>query len=396
MCNEAATLVDRIFPSAPIRQWVMSLPFELRALAGTKTDVLAAMERIFAEETGRMTTRLAGIDGAQTGSIGCPQRFGSSMNLHVPMHTLGLDGVFEKIEGGVRFHEAPPPSKENVGEVARRVRDRALRWLRRRGYLDERAAEERSNETATPSAIEACTQLALAGGAFLARPFELEENHDADKPSARPRARPPSRARPRAARGRLRAPRAPRGSPPPAGRSSPQALEQLVRASLGAIADAGLTPTTVAIAAASSRPPSSAEAPAAAGVALGTVSTWPARMATADRGSMPASMLAPREDGTGGCYEPPHGSSERVAELSETMAVSHRPPRRPSTGAAGRFPTVALSCGSMPPSAPGGEALQLGVVGMGVERRGGDRELVVEAAPLGVGLLGHGCSCQRL
>jgi hypothetical protein len=32
---------------------------------------------------------------------------------------------------GVRFHEAPPPSKDDVGEVAQRVRDRAVRWLRR-------------------------------------------------------------------------------------------------------------------------------------------------------------------------------------------------------------------------------------------------------------------------
>ena len=32
MCNEAAHITDRIFPSVPIRQWVMSVPFDLRAL----------------------------------------------------------------------------------------------------------------------------------------------------------------------------------------------------------------------------------------------------------------------------------------------------------------------------------------------------------------------------
>ncbi|XYI00082.1 hypothetical protein ACMHYB_10165 [Sorangium sp. So ce1128] len=81
----------------------------------------------------------------------------------------------------LRYHEAPAPSKDDVGEVVRRVRDRALRWLRRKGYIDERVAEDRSNETPEPSAIEACTQLALAGGAFLARPGEHpKENRDAD------------------------------------------------------------------------------------------------------------------------------------------------------------------------------------------------------------------------
>ena len=58
----------------------------------------------------------------------------------------------------MRFHEPPLP-KDDVGEVAKRVRDRAARWLRRHCYIDERAAEDRSNEVARPSAIEACTQL---------------------------------------------------------------------------------------------------------------------------------------------------------------------------------------------------------------------------------------------
>ncbi|WP_437984621.1 transposase [Sorangium sp. So ce117] len=59
------------------------------------------------------------------------------------------------------------------------MRERALLWLRFRGYLDERAAEERSNETIEPSALDACTQLALAGGAYLARPFEHKDSPDA-------------------------------------------------------------------------------------------------------------------------------------------------------------------------------------------------------------------------
>ncbi|XYH97367.1 transposase zinc-binding domain-containing protein [Sorangium sp. So ce1128] len=54
MCNEAATLVDRILPNVPVRQWVMSLPFDLRALAAKNSDVLAEMERIFAEEIARV------------------------------------------------------------------------------------------------------------------------------------------------------------------------------------------------------------------------------------------------------------------------------------------------------------------------------------------------------
>ncbi|WP_437331110.1 transposase [Sorangium sp. So ce381] len=117
--------------------------------------------------------------GARTGSVGFPQRFGSSLNVHVHFHAMAIDGVFEKTAMGVRFQDAPPPSKDDASEVARRVRERALLWLRRRGYLDERAAEERSNETIEPPALDACTQLALAGGAYLARPFEHKDSPDA-------------------------------------------------------------------------------------------------------------------------------------------------------------------------------------------------------------------------
>jgi Transposase zinc-binding domain/Putative transposase len=118
MCDVAANVTDAIFPSAPVRQWVLSLPFELRVLSATKPDVLTALGRIFSEEVARATKRLAGVAGAETGSISFPQRFGSSLNLHVHFHLLAVDAVFEKHGEGVRIHEAPPPAKTDVALVA--------------------------------------------------------------------------------------------------------------------------------------------------------------------------------------------------------------------------------------------------------------------------------------
>jgi hypothetical protein len=162
MCNEAVQLVDRVFPNVPIRQWVVSLPWELRRLAATKRGVLGAMDRIFAEEIARLTRRLAGVADAQAGSVGCPRMFGGSLNLHPHLHTLAVDGVFEKTDGGgVRFHEAPAPSKDDVSEVAKRVRERAVRWLRRHGYVDQRAAEELSGSLAEAVCGAATVVLAI-------------------------------------------------------------------------------------------------------------------------------------------------------------------------------------------------------------------------------------------
>jgi len=178
MCNEAASITDRVLPSAPVRQWVLSLPFELRGLAATKPDVLTALGRIFVEEIARTTKRIADLAGSETGAICFPQRFGGSLNLHVHFHVLAIDAVFEKGDDGVRVHETRAPEKGEVDEVARRVHDRVVRWLRRHRYLDERSAEERGNEPSGATPIDGFSRIALAGGTFLARPFAPRERED--------------------------------------------------------------------------------------------------------------------------------------------------------------------------------------------------------------------------
>jgi hypothetical protein len=102
-------------------------PFELRSLAATKPDVLTALGRIFAEEVERVTKRLAGVAGAETGSISFPQRFGGSLNLHVHFHLLAVDAVFDKHGEGVCIHEAPPPASFLSLNVSRQHRRSAHR-----------------------------------------------------------------------------------------------------------------------------------------------------------------------------------------------------------------------------------------------------------------------------
>lgn len=104
--------------------------------------------------------------------------FGGSLNLHAHFHTLEVDGVFDKHDGGVRFHDAPPPDNADLEGLVRRIHDRALVWLRRHRYLDERPAEERSNEAREQEPIDAFAALALAGGAFTARPFAPDSSSE--------------------------------------------------------------------------------------------------------------------------------------------------------------------------------------------------------------------------
>src|SRR5450432_2369118 len=113
MANTAAAIVDRVLPDVPVRQYVLSLPYELRRLAAFKADVLTALARIFVEATFasyRAWAKRDGIANAECGSVACVQRFGS-LNLNVHFHVLVLDGVFARDpHGSVVFHPAPEPT----------------------------------------------------------------------------------------------------------------------------------------------------------------------------------------------------------------------------------------------------------------------------------------------
>jgi hypothetical protein len=61
MCNTAAHLVGRVLPSVPVRQWVLSLPFELRRTAAFRADVATALGRIFIEVVAANQKHRAGI-----------------------------------------------------------------------------------------------------------------------------------------------------------------------------------------------------------------------------------------------------------------------------------------------------------------------------------------------
>jgi hypothetical protein len=154
MAAQAAHLVDCVLPAVPIRQFVLSLPFELSRLAAIKPDVLRALARIHAEELARhykrtakpcAETSLIATTGAKlhTGAVTFVQRFGSSLNLHVHMHTCALDGIYiepltdktTESDAALRFLPATPPTRAELHLLLERIARRVMSWLRKRGYL---------------------------------------------------------------------------------------------------------------------------------------------------------------------------------------------------------------------------------------------------------------------
>jgi hypothetical protein len=170
MCGTAAHLATHVLPDVPVRQWVLTAPSEVRRALALRPEALTAYDRLFVEAIARwqkQKAKAAGIDGGETGSVTFVQRFNSTLGSFVHLHFVALDGVFTRTGAGVVFHEGPAPTRDEIETLAGRVAERMTQWLGRRGLLDRRPAEERSNEALELSPLEACMQVSLFGGTFL-------------------------------------------------------------------------------------------------------------------------------------------------------------------------------------------------------------------------------------
>jgi len=143
MAETAAHLVDRVLPQAPMRQWVLSLPFPLRyRLAYDRTlatPLLAAFLRAVFASLRRRARERYGVRRAKCGSVTFLQRFGGALNLNVHFHCLLIDGVYEVLPAscGLRFLELPPPDAHEVLRVLTDTVSRLASALKRSGYRSD-------------------------------------------------------------------------------------------------------------------------------------------------------------------------------------------------------------------------------------------------------------------
>jgi len=141
MSDVAAHLVDEVLPEVPIRQWVGSLPWRLRAALGYDRKLCADVLRAFVGALSRSlrwrakrALGLRSVDDALVGAVTFVQRADSALRLNVHFHTLALDGVYVRDEQGeLQFHPLPEPTGEEVAQVAAWTHEALLRVLARHG-----------------------------------------------------------------------------------------------------------------------------------------------------------------------------------------------------------------------------------------------------------------------
>ena len=111
MCQTAATVCDRVLPDVPLRQWVLSVPFELRKVLAADPAMLTLTSRVLFEELRRWYREASGIAPSdklrvEAGAITFVHRGGGSLNLHVHrkrpvVAVLNVVAVPRRLDGGV-------------------------------------------------------------------------------------------------------------------------------------------------------------------------------------------------------------------------------------------------------------------------------------------------------
>ena len=139
MAESAALLVDEVFPEQPVRQWVLSFPFQLRFLFASRPQLMGRVLGIVYRAISSHLIKKSGFTRktAQTGAVTLIQRFGSALNLNVHFHMLFLDGVYTTTPWGKsRFHRTNAPNQQELRDLVHTISHRVAGFLEREGILE--------------------------------------------------------------------------------------------------------------------------------------------------------------------------------------------------------------------------------------------------------------------
>ena len=135
MADSAAHLVDHVFPDRSARQWVLSVPYQLRFLFAAQPQVITKVLAIVHRVISTWLIKRAGLtvkSGAQTGAVTLLQHFGSALNAHLHFHMVYIDGVFDR-QG--HFHPLKGPTLGDLDSITHQIAQRVSRYLEKAGYL---------------------------------------------------------------------------------------------------------------------------------------------------------------------------------------------------------------------------------------------------------------------
>jgi len=123
MSELAFHLDDHVVPLVPIRQFVLSLPIQLRFLVARDPDLLSAVRRVFLRAVSgfyRKAARdIAFCKTLRTAGLCITQRSGSALNLNPHLHSIFVDCAYRDDEDGKPLFVATPA-------IEKKAQDRLL------------------------------------------------------------------------------------------------------------------------------------------------------------------------------------------------------------------------------------------------------------------------------
>jgi len=138
--ENAALLVDGVFPEQPVRQWVLSFPYPLRFLFASRPAIMGKVLGIVYRAIATHLVKKAGFSctTARTGAVTLIQRFGSALNLNLHFHMRFLDGVYvdNATGSGIRFRWVKAPTSAELTHLTHTIAHRVGRFLERQGLLE--------------------------------------------------------------------------------------------------------------------------------------------------------------------------------------------------------------------------------------------------------------------
>ncbi|MEJ2238297.1 MAG: transposase, partial [Gemmatimonadales bacterium] len=137
--------VDNVFPIAPVRQWVVTFPFDMRFRMAFDTELCTQVLRVvnscissWIRRRARDYLELQSVKGLQTGCVTFIQRWRSDLALNPHLHILFIDGVYiENDDEPPVFRAIPGPLRKDLEHVASRI---AVRLRRIAGSEDSNSA----------------------------------------------------------------------------------------------------------------------------------------------------------------------------------------------------------------------------------------------------------------
>jgi hypothetical protein len=139
MSETAAHLVDSVLPAKPIRQWVLSFPFQIRLCLAVQPKVMARALAIAHSAISNYYRKKAGLPKTESmaGAVTLIQRFGGSLNLNVHFHQLYIDGCYKLGEQGepTNFIATHAPTVPELDHVLSQIIKRVARYLERQQII---------------------------------------------------------------------------------------------------------------------------------------------------------------------------------------------------------------------------------------------------------------------